>query len=82
MQKVAEEYGVGRVTVGDWKKKRSEVEKWCSGRTSTEGMKERKTMKKCEYEKVSEAGAHNKERKVCNNWTSSTRKSAGSSQRF
>jgi transposase-like protein len=55
MHKVAEEYGVGRVTVGDWKKKRSEIEKLCSARASNEGLKERKTMKKCEYEKVSEA---------------------------
>lgn len=55
MQKVAEEYGVGRVTVGDWKKKRSEIVKWCSARASNESLKERKTMKKCEYEKVSEA---------------------------
>jgi transposase-like protein len=27
MQKVAEEYGVLRITVGDWKKKISEIEK-------------------------------------------------------
>uniref|UniRef100_K7GBZ6 HTH CENPB-type domain-containing protein n=1 Tax=Pelodiscus sinensis TaxID=13735 RepID=K7GBZ6_PELSI len=42
-------------TVGDWKRKRSELEKWCSDRPSIAGMKDRKTMKKCEYEKVSEA---------------------------
>jgi hypothetical protein len=41
-QKVAEEYGVGHVTVGDYKKKRTEIEKWCSARASNEGMKERK----------------------------------------
>jgi hypothetical protein len=55
IKKVAEEHGVARVTVGDWKKKRSEIEKWCSARASNEGLKGRKTMKKCEYEKVSEA---------------------------
>uniref|UniRef100_K7G5U3 DDE-1 domain-containing protein n=1 Tax=Pelodiscus sinensis TaxID=13735 RepID=K7G5U3_PELSI len=55
MLKIASELCVGQVTVGDWKRKRSELEKWCSDRSSIEGLKDRKTMKKCEYEKVSEA---------------------------
>jgi uncharacterized protein YjcR len=55
MQKMAEEYGVSHVTVGEWKKKISKIEKCCSATASNEGLKERKTMKKCEYKKVSEA---------------------------
>ncbi|XP_060616128.2 jerky protein homolog-like isoform X3 [Anolis sagrei] len=55
MQKVANEYGVARVTVGEWKKNRLEIEKWCSSRVTDGALKERKTMKKCRYEKVSEA---------------------------
>uniref|UniRef100_K7F4N8 HTH CENPB-type domain-containing protein n=1 Tax=Pelodiscus sinensis TaxID=13735 RepID=K7F4N8_PELSI len=41
MLKIASELGVGRVTVGDWKRKRSEL-------ASNEGLKNRKTMKKSE----------------------------------
>ncbi|XP_062829389.1 zinc finger protein with KRAB and SCAN domains 7 [Anolis carolinensis] len=52
---VASDYGVGRVTVGDWKRHRLEIEKWCSSRVTDGALKERKTMKKCDYEKVSEA---------------------------
>lgn len=55
LQKVADDYGVGRVTVGDWRRNRVEIEKWCSSRLTDEAVKERKTMKKCGYEKVSEA---------------------------
>ncbi|KAM6459279.1 jerky protein homolog-like [Liasis olivaceus] len=55
MQKVADNYGVGRVTVGDWKRKRLKIEKWCSSRVMDGALKERKMMKKCDYEKVSEA---------------------------
>lgn len=46
--KVAEEYGVGYITVGNWKKKRSETEKWWSARALNEGHKETKMMKKCD----------------------------------
>lgn len=55
LQKVADDYNVGRVTVGDWKKNKSEIEKWCSARVTGAALKERKTMRKCDYEKVSEA---------------------------
>lgn len=55
LQKVADYYGVGRRTVGDWKKNRSDIEAWCSSRVSDSSLKDRKTMKKSEYEKVSEA---------------------------
>nr|XP_016847311.1 PREDICTED: jerky protein homolog-like isoform X1 [Anolis carolinensis] len=55
MKDVADEYGVARVTVGDWKRNRLEIEKWCSSRITDGSLKERKTMKKCDYEKVSEA---------------------------
>uniref|UniRef100_K7FE06 HTH CENPB-type domain-containing protein n=1 Tax=Pelodiscus sinensis TaxID=13735 RepID=K7FE06_PELSI len=43
------------LSVGDWKRKRSELEKWCSDQPSSAGLKDRKMMKKCEHEKVSEA---------------------------
>uniref|UniRef100_H9GL84 HTH CENPB-type domain-containing protein n=1 Tax=Anolis carolinensis TaxID=28377 RepID=H9GL84_ANOCA len=55
IKKVANDYGVGKVTVGDWKRHRLEIEKWCSFRVTNGALKERKTMKKCDYEKVSEA---------------------------
>lgn len=54
MQKVADDFGVGQVTVGDWGKKRIEIE-WCASRVTEGALKERITMKKCDYEKVSEA---------------------------
>lgn len=50
--KVAEYYNVGYVTVSDWKRKRQEIENWCKSRISATG--ERRTMKKSDYEKVSE----------------------------
>jgi hypothetical protein len=52
---------VGQVTIDDQKRKRSELEKWCSERASSRGLKGRKMMKKFEYEKVGEAlflGSH------------------------
>lgn len=55
LQKVADHYGVGRRTVGDWKKRRLELEKWCSSRVTETAFKDRKTMKNSDYEKVSEA---------------------------
>lgn len=48
MHKVAEEHDVGYVTVGNWKKKRSEIGKWWSARALNEGLKERKMIKKCD----------------------------------
>lgn len=53
LKKIANELGVGRVTISDWKKKRNELEKWYSKRASIAN--QRKTMKKCEYENVGEA---------------------------
>lgn len=50
--KVAEYYNVGYVTVSDWKRKRLEIENWCKTRISASG--DRRTMKKSDYEKVSE----------------------------
>ena len=47
--------GVGRVTVGDWKRNRAQIEKCCSERVTDKALQGRKSMKKCEYEKVSEA---------------------------
>lgn len=48
MHKVAEEHDVGYVTVGNWKKKWSEIGKWWSARALNEGLKERKMIKKCD----------------------------------
>uniref|UniRef100_A0A1B6DW69 HTH psq-type domain-containing protein n=1 Tax=Clastoptera arizonana TaxID=38151 RepID=A0A1B6DW69_9HEMI len=55
MQKVTDDYGVGRRTVGDWRKIQSELEKWCSSRVTETNLKDRKTIKKSDYEKTSEA---------------------------
>lgn len=57
IKKVANELGVGEATVGDWKKKREEIEKWCSQRSAGMGSENvhRKTMKKGEFEKTSQA---------------------------
>lgn len=55
MQKIADELGVGRVTVGDWKRNRKALEKWSFDRHSENAVKIRKTMKVCEYENTSEA---------------------------
>lgn len=38
-KKIAAEMGVGKSTVSDWKKARSEIEKWCSAQASTTGIK-------------------------------------------
>lgn len=55
MKKVALDYGVRCVMVGDWKKKRDEVEKWCLSRSSCDALKSHETMKKCDYKQVSDA---------------------------
>jgi transposase len=57
IKKVTSDLGVGEVTVGDWKRKRGENEKWCSQRASISADENasRKTMKKGEFEKTSEA---------------------------
>lgn len=55
VNKIAAELNVGRSTVLGWKNKKSEIESWCLKRICTESIKERKTMKCAEYEKVSEA---------------------------
>uniref|UniRef100_A0A1B6LHZ8 HTH CENPB-type domain-containing protein n=1 Tax=Graphocephala atropunctata TaxID=36148 RepID=A0A1B6LHZ8_9HEMI len=58
IKKVAAELGVGEVTVGDWKRKRSDIEKWVHQHVNASaggsGLP-RKTMKKGEYELTSEA---------------------------
>lgn len=53
--KVAQDYNVGKTTEGDWKRNRNDIEKWCSQRVTATALEYRKTMKKFEYEKVSEA---------------------------
>lgn len=52
IKKVAEDLGVGAVTVGDWNRKRNELEKWCAEKANCSL---RKTMKKCAFEKTSES---------------------------
>lgn len=54
-KKIAAEMGVGKSTVGDWKKGRSEIEKWCSMQTSSSGIKKVKMMKKGVYSEINEA---------------------------
>lgn len=55
IQKVADHYGVGRRTVGDWKKRRIELQEWSSSRVTEAGLIDRKSMKESDYKKVSEA---------------------------
>lgn len=55
VNKIALNLNVGRSTVLGWQKKKSEIESWCLKRMCTESIKERKSMKCAEYEKVSEA---------------------------
>ena len=43
---IASELGIGENRVGDWKKNRAEIEKWCAFQASGSGMKVRKTMLK------------------------------------
>lgn len=47
MQKIASDVRVGRVRVGDWKRKRSKLEKWSCDRNSEDVLKGRKSMKRC-----------------------------------
>lgn len=47
MQKVADDYNIQRVTIGDWKRKQLEIEKWCSPRDMKGTLKEKKIMKDC-----------------------------------
>ncbi|XP_044311435.1 jerky protein homolog-like [Varanus komodoensis] len=52
---IASDLGVGKSTVGDWKKNRAEIEKWCAAQASGSGMKVRKTMLKGKHKEVEEA---------------------------
>lgn len=54
-KKIAADMGVGTSTVSDWKKTRSEIEKWCSSQASTSGVKKLKMMKKATNNQVNEA---------------------------
>lgn len=49
---VAQNYGVGEVTVGDWKRNRTKIEQWCMKQASSSSG--RKSMKTGEYERVNE----------------------------
>lgn len=55
IKKLAAEYGVGKVTVGDWRRHRLEIEQFCSQQCSEDTAQTRKSMKKAEYEKTSQA---------------------------
>uniref|UniRef100_A0A1B6ERC5 HTH CENPB-type domain-containing protein n=1 Tax=Cuerna arida TaxID=1464854 RepID=A0A1B6ERC5_9HEMI len=55
VNKIALNLNVGRSTVLGWQKKKSEIESGCLKRMCTESIKERKSIKCAEYEKVSEA---------------------------
>lgn len=55
LKKLAAEYGVGEVTVGDWRRNRDKIEKFSTNKCSNISTCVRKTMKKSEYEKTSEA---------------------------
>ena len=52
---VAKDMGVGKSTIGDWKKKRTEIELWCVKRMCAETLKERKSMKEGDFNAVNEA---------------------------
>lgn len=54
-KKIAGELGVGKSTVGDWKKNRHEIEKWCAAQASGSGIKVRKTMLTGKHREVEEA---------------------------
>lgn len=54
-KKIATNMGVGTSTVSDWMKGKSDIEKWCSSRASTSGMKKLKIMKKATNTQISEA---------------------------
>lgn len=53
IKRVANDIGVGEVTVGDWKRNRHKIEQWCSKQVDSET--NRKSMKKSEFEKIGEA---------------------------
>lgn len=55
IKKLAAEYGVGEVTVGDWRRNRLKIEQFCSQACSEDSAQRRKSMKKAEYEKTSQA---------------------------
>lgn len=52
IQKVAD--GVGRRTVGYWRKNRSELEEWYCSRVIEIDLKDRKTIKKSDFDRTSE----------------------------
>jgi hypothetical protein len=54
VQKAEEGYCIGYITIDDWKRKRSKIEKWFSTRASNGGLKNRKAMEKFECQKVSD----------------------------
>lgn len=53
LKTVAQKYDVGVSTVGDWKKNRNKIRKWCSVLAAP--TKERKTMKTAKHEKIDQS---------------------------
>lgn len=83
--KVANDLNVGRSTVIVWNKTRNVIESWCMKRLCSESIDKRKSMKRVEYEKVSEAfssGLAFSGKKERRSWTHSTRESLEMLSRF
>lgn len=55
LKKIAADYGVGETTVGDWRRNRNKIEQFSSVKCVDLTTSDRKSMKKSEYEKTSEA---------------------------
>lgn len=55
LKKIAADYGVGETTVGDWRQYRNIIEQFSSVASVNISKSDRKSMKKSDYEKTSEA---------------------------
>lgn len=55
LKSIALSFGVGESTVGDWKKKRIEIESFCSKLDSKDALESRSTLKKPRQEKLDDA---------------------------
>lgn len=55
LKKIAADYGVGETTVGDWRRYRNKIEQFSSVASVNISTSDRKSMKKSDYEKTSEA---------------------------
>lgn len=55
LKSIALSFGVGESTVGDWKKKRKDIESFCSKLDSKKALESRSTLKKPKLEKLDDA---------------------------